>query len=304
MAMRRADGVDLCLATVYNLTPMSIPDAASSVSWPASTPLPAAEHPSSAEVCVVLPTYNEADNLPAMVAALLNLTRPQVDIVVVDDNSPDGTGQVADRLAQHHPGRVHVLHRTAPRGLGRAYLDGFRFALSRPYVYIVQMDADFSHDPADVPRLVEAAQAADVVVGSRYVPGGELDRRWSWWRRFLSWWANAVYTRVLLDISVRDATAGFKCWRREALLGIDLDTVRSNGYVFQVEMAYIAEHLGYRVVEIPIRFEDRRVGSSKMTLRVKLEAAWRVLDIRRRHRYLRRNDPLAASQVAASTKPS
>lgn len=271
-------------------------------------PAPSSDSPGSvppgSPVCVVLPTYNEADNLPAMVAALLNLASLRVDIVVVDDNSPDGTGQVADRLAQRHPGRVYVIHRTGPRGLGRAYLDGFRFALSRGYPFVVQMDADFSHDPADVPRLVEAAQSAEVVVGSRYVEGGKLDRRWSWWRRFLSWWANAVYTRALLDVSVRDATAGFKCWRREALLGIDLDTVRSNGYVFQVEMAYIADHLGYRVVEVPIYFEDRRVGSSKMTLPIKVEAAWRVLDIRRRHRHLRRREPLSLPQVVGSTKPS
>ncbi len=240
-------------------------------------------------ICVVLPTFNEVDNLPAIVAALLDLPLPALQIVVVDDNSPDGTGQVADRLARRHPGRIHVLHRTNDRGLGRAYIEGFRYALNLGAHYIVQMDADFSHAPQDVPRLVDAAQTADVAVGSRYVEGGELDARWSWWRRFLSWWANAVYTQFLLSLSVRDATAGFKCWRREALLGIDLERIRSNGYVFQVEMAYVAEHSGYRVVEVPIYFEDRRVGRSKMTTAVKLEAAWRVFEIRRRHRHLQRS---------------
>lgn len=245
-------------------------------------------------ICVVVPTFNEADNLPAIVAALLDLPLPALQVVVVDDESPDGTGQVADRLARHHPGRIHVLHRTGDRGLGRAYIEGFRYAISLGAEYIVQMDADFSHSPQDVLRLLDAVQTADVAIGSRYVDGGELDARWSWWRRFLSWWANAVYTQLLLGVSVRDATAGFKCWRRETLQGIDVQRIRSNGYVFQVEMAYVAEHLGYRIVEVPIHFEDRRVGRSKMTTQVKLEAAWRVFEIRWRHRRLNRDDRAAA----------
>lgn len=267
-----------------------------------TAPLTPQDHARSPEadgpqVSVVLPTYNEADNLPAIVAALLDLPHPALQIVVVDDASPDGTGQVADRLARRHPGRIHVLHRQNNRGLGRAYIDGFRFAVSQGADYIVQMDADFSHDPEDVLRLLEAVHNADVAVGSRYVEGGSLDRHWNWWRRFLSWWANAVYTRLFLGVSTRDATAGFKCWRRETLQGINLDCIHSNGYVFQVEMAYVAEHLGYRIVEVPIHFEDRRVGHSKMTMQVKLEAAWRVFEIRWRHRHLRRRDSAAVQAM-------
>lgn len=250
-------------------------------------------------ICVVLPTYNEADNLPAIVAALLALPLPNLYLLVVDDNSPDGTGQIADRLARHHPNRVSVIHRQADRGLGKAYIEGFTQAIRMGADYIVQMDADFSHNPEDILRLVAAMPDADVVIGSRYVEGGQLDAQWSWWRRFLSWWANAVYTRLFLGVTVRDATAGFKCWRRETLEGIGLERVHSNGYVFQVEMAYIAEHLGYRVVEVPIYFEDRRVGASKMTMKVKLEAAWRVLEIRWRHRQLRREDRMAAPVLHA-----
>lgn len=246
-------------------------------------------------VVVVLPTFNEADNLPAIVAALLALPIANLKIVVVDDDSPDGTGAIADRLASHHPGRVRVIHREAPRGLGRAYQAGCRLALEMGAQFVVQMDADFSHNPEDVPRLLEAVRDADVVIGSRYVQGGALDREWNWWRRFLSWWANVVWTRLFLSLSVRDATAGFKCWRRAALEGIDLDRIRSNGYVFQVETVYVAEQLGYRVVEIPIFFEDRRLGQSKMSFAVKLEAAWRVLEIRTRHRGAHPSSPVAPS---------
>lgn len=262
-------------------------------------------------ICVVLPTYNEADNLPAMAAELLALPLPALQVVVVDDSSPDGTGAIADRLARHHPGRIHVLHRTGQRGLGRAYIEGFRYALQLGADYIIQMDADFSHSPEDVERLLAAAQKADVAVGSRYVEGGELDTQWNWWRRFLSWWANAVYTRWFLGLSVNDATAGFKCWQRATLEGINLDRIHSNGYVFQVEMAYVAEHLGYHIVEVPIYFEDRRVGRSKMTLPVKFEAAWRVFEIRWRHRRLQQVDkaqpqvlPSAVHRQASHTEPS
>ncbi len=237
-------------------------------------------------VCVVLPTYNEADNLPALAAAVLALPLPNVQLIVVDDASPDGTGQAADRLAAHHPGKVRVLHRTAERGLGRAYVDGFRLALKLGAQYIVQMDADFSHSPADVPRLLEASANADLVIGSRYVEGGALDVNWNWWRRFLSWWANKVWAQIFLGTKVQDATAGFRCWRRATLEGIGLERVRSNGYVFQVEMSYMAERLGYRIVEVPIYFEERRVGRSKMTAGVKFEATWRTAMLRWRHRNL------------------
>lgn len=251
-------------------------------------------------VVVVVPTYNEADNLPAITAALLALPLANLKVVVVDDASPDGTGAIADRLGTHNPDRIKVIHRQAPRGLGRAYQAGCRLALEMGAQFVVQMDADFSHSPDDVPRLLEAASDADVVIGSRYVDGGALDSEWNWWRRFLSWWANTVWTQTFLQLSVKDATAGFKCWRRAALEGINLDRIKSNGYVFQVETIYVAEQLGYRVVEIPIFFEDRRLGRSKMTFGVKLEAAWRVFEIRNRHHGIRRS----AAAVAPSTYPN
>lgn len=259
---------------------------------------PGQDWTTDALVCVVLPTYNEADNLPALTAALLALPLASLQIIVVDDASPDGTGEAANRLAMHHPGRVHVLHRTEQRGLGRAYVAGFRLALQLGAQYIVQMDADFSHSPADVPRLLQAAESADLVIGSRYVEGGALDMHWNWWRRFLSWWANRVWAQLFLGTTVQDATAGFRCWRRATLEGIGLERVRSNGYVFQVEMSYMAERLGYRIVEVPIFFEERRVGRSKMTLGVKIEATWRTAALRWRHRNLAREGRKRSAAIA------
>jgi len=244
------------------------------------------------KLTVVIPTYNEAENVVPMTGALLDLGISALDIVIVDDESPDGTGRIADELAVQHPGRLHVMHRAGPRGLGRAYVDGFRWALQHGADFIVQMDCDFSHSPSYIPQFLDQIQSYDVVVGSRYVPGGKTDERWGWGRWLLSWWANSVYTRLLLGSKVKDATAGFKCWRRETLQGIDLSRIRSQGYVFQVEMAYVTERLGYRVLEIPIYFEDRRVGRSKMTMPVKIEAALRVLEVRWRHRRLRPGDRL------------
>jgi dolichol-phosphate mannosyltransferase len=240
------------------------------------------------QLMVVIPTYNEAENLPAMVGELLAQDLPGLAILIVDDNSPDGTGKVADGLARRHLDRMHVIHREGKLGLGTAYITGFKYALEQGADRIVQMDADFSHSPSYLPQLVEATDEYDVVVGSRYVSGGSLDERWSWWRYFLSWWANSVYTRLILGVKVKDATAGFKCWRRATLEGIGLDRVRSNGYVFQVEMAYLTEKLGYRLLEIPIHFEDRRIGRSKMTVPVKIEAALRTFQIRWRHRRAQR----------------
>ena len=239
-------------------------------------------------IAVVIPTYNEADNLPTMVGELLALGLPGLSILIVDDNSPDGTGNIADDLARRHPERMHVIHRAGKQGLGTAYLTGFGQAMEQGADRIVQMDADFSHSPTYIPQFVDATDEYDVVVGSRYVAGGGTDERWSWWRYFLSWWANSVYARLILGIRVKDATAGFKCWRRSTLEGIGLDRVRSNGYVFQVEMAYLTEKLGYRVLEIPIYFEDRRIGHSKMTTPVKIEAALRTWQIRWRHRNVQR----------------
>jgi dolichol-phosphate mannosyltransferase len=233
---------------------------------------------------VVVPTYNEANNLPVLVAELLALCVPDLVILVVDDNSPDGTGDMADTLAARFPGQVFAHHRQRKEGLGRAYLDGFNRALALGAARIIQMDADFSHPPSAIPRMLELIADHDVVVGSRYVSGGQLDERWSWWRRFLSWWANEIWSRRLLGLHTRDITAGFKCWRRATLLGIGLDRVQANGYAFQVEMTYLTERLGYRIIEIPIYFEDRRIGKSKMSIPVKIQGAVDVLRIWRRHR--------------------
>jgi dolichol-phosphate mannosyltransferase len=246
------------------------------------------------KLTVVIPTYNEADNIRAMNSALLGLDLPYLNVLYVDDESPDGTGRIADELAAQSGGRVNVVHRTGQRGLGRAYVDGFRWALADGAGLIVQMDCDFSHSPQYIPQFVERIQGYDVVVGSRYVSGGKTDERWGFGRWLLSWWANSIYTRLILGSAVKDTTAGFKLWRRETLLGLDLARIHSQGYVFQVEMAYVTEKLGYRFLEIPIYFEDRRIGQSKMTVPVKFEAATRVWELRRRHRHLRPSDRLAA----------
>lgn len=233
---------------------------------------------------VVIPTYNEAENLPAITAELFNLGLEDLQILIVDDDSPDGTGRVADDLSrQYYPDRFHVIHRQGKLGLGTAYVTGFTEAMKRGADTIIQMDADFSHSPSYIPRMLEKIGDYDVVIGSRYVSGGELDERWGWWRWLLSWWANVVWTRLILGVRTKDATAGFKCWRSSALQRIGLERITSNGYVFQVEMAYVSEKLNFRILEIPIYFEDRRIGRSKMTVPVKIEAALRVFEIRWRH---------------------
>lgn len=234
---------------------------------------------------VVIPTYNEADNLPVLADELWALGVPGLEIMVVDDNSPDGTGQVADELASRRPDKFHVIHRPGKSGLGTAYITGFKRALELGAHYIAQMDADFSHSPAYIPIFLDAIRDYDVVVGSRYVPQGKLDERWGTGRLLLSRWGN-FYAKLILGVQSQDATGGFKLWRRETLLGIQLDRIRSNGYIFQVEMTYVTERLGYRVLEIPIYFEDRRIGHSKMTMGVKLEAAWRTWEVWWRHRHL------------------
>lgn len=242
-----------------------------------------------AAVTVVMPTYNEADNLEEMAEALFALPLTRLRLLIVDDNSPDGTGRLADTLAArfNEPGRerMAVIHRRGKGGLGTAYVAGMQRALADGADFVVQMDADFSHSPDYiVPMLgVSLATGADVIIGSRYVPGGSLDEGWSWWRQWLSWWAN-LYSRFVLRIRVRDMTAGFKLWRRQALIDIGLETIRSNGYIFQVEMAYLSEKLGYRIIEVPIHFADRRIGQSKMDVPVKIESAWRVWELRWRHR--------------------
>lgn len=238
------------------------------------------------KVMIVIPTYNEADNLPKIVAELFPLAIEGLEILVVDDNSPDGTGQIADELAERYPGQIHVIHRRAKLGLGTAYVAGFRYALGHRADYIVEMDADFSHSPSYIPQFLEKIKDYDVVVGSRYVPGGQLDEKWGLGRYLLSWWANSVYTRLILGLQVKDVTAGFKCFRRRVLEAIDLSTIHSGGYIFQVEMAYLCEKKGFRVLEIPIYFEDRQIGQSKMSMPVKLEAVWRVWELKWRYRNL------------------
>ncbi len=247
---------------------------------------PVAGVPADSQTFVVIPTYNEAENLPVLAAELVALDVQGLRLLIVDDNSPDGTGQVADDLAGRYSGVIFVRHRETKEGLGRAYLDGFGRALELGADYVIQMDADFSHPPSTIPVMLSLMPDYDVVVGSRYVDGGQLDERWSWWRRFLSWWANEVWSRRLLALRTRDITAGFKCWRRSTLEGIDLDRVRSDGYAFQVEMAFLAERLGFRIKEIPIYFEDRRIGKSKMSIPVKLQGALDVVRILYRHRHV------------------
>ncbi len=239
---------------------------------------------------VVLPTYNEAQNIDGMTAALLELPLEDLAILIVDDDSPDGTGLLADRLAAEQPERVQVLHRVKKRGLGSAYVEGFHHVLKSGAQAIIQMDSDFSHAPRYIPDMLTMLSDYDVVVGSRYVEGGSLDEHWGWGRRLLSVFANSVYTRLILGLQVRDVTAGFRAWRRETLLGLGLQRVRSNGYVFQVELAYLTERLGYRVHETPIYFEDRRIGRSKMSQRIKFEAVWRTLQVAQRYRKLTPDD--------------
>jgi dolichol-phosphate mannosyltransferase len=237
--------------------------------------------PATSPVWVVVPTFNEADSIEALVRAVRERLPAERRVLVVDDASPDGTGAIADRLAAEL-GDVEVLHRPGKLGLGPAYVAGFRVALDGGAALVVQMDADFSHDPGELPSLLEATGSADLVVGSRYVPGGRvLD--WGRGRRAISTLGSA-YARGVLGLEVRDMTSGFKCWARETLLGIDLESVRSQGYAFQVEMTYRAISAGYAVREIPITFRDRRVGQSKMTGSIVLEAALKVPALRLRGR--------------------
>jgi dolichol-phosphate mannosyltransferase len=247
---------------------------------------------------VVLPTYNEVSNLEGITQAILDLGLPNLSILVVDDESPDGTGALADRLAERWPGRLACLHRAGRRGLGRAYVDGFRWALAHDADPIIQMDADFSHPPRYLPRFLELVEQHDVVVGSRWVRGGEVDDSWGADRFLLSSGAN-LYARAILGIRTHDATAGFKCWRRSALEAIDVDRIVSDGYIFQVEMTYVAERLGLSVFELPIRFEVRHTGHSKMSFGVKLEAMWRVFQVGQRHRSIR---PARALPLARTAK--
>jgi dolichol-phosphate mannosyltransferase len=225
---------------------------------------------------VIVPTYNERLNLPPLVEGVL--AHDGVSMLVVDDQSPDGTGQLADELAAKHAGRLTVMHRTGRKGLGRSYIDGIKKAITERVDIICQMDADLSHDPGHLPDLIAASGAADIVIGSRYVPGGAIVN-WPARRRLLSRFAN-LYIRGVTRLSARDCTSGYRCWRREALASLPLDRFFSDGYSFLVEMLFVASRRGYRIVEVPITFVERREGESKISRGVLLESAitpWRLI---------------------------
>jgi dolichol-phosphate mannosyltransferase len=226
---------------------------------------------------VCLPTYNERENIEPMLRALGELLGEDDGVLVIDDASPDGTGDIADRLVEELP-FVRVLHREAKQGIGPAYLDGFRRALAEGAELVLEMDCDFSHDPHAVPQLIAASADADLVLGSRYVEGGGV-RNWGLVRRAISRWGS-LYAQILLGTSVRDLTGGFKCYRRAVLERIDLDAISALGYAFQIETTYRALRAGFRVVEVPIVFVDREVGGSKMSRAIVLEAIWRVPALR------------------------
>jgi dolichol-phosphate mannosyltransferase len=230
---------------------------------------------SAPRALLCLPTYDEAENIRPITAAIL--AAAPVEILVIDDNSPDGTGRIADEIAASDP-RVHVLHRAGKEGLGKAYLAGFRWALERDYDLVLEMDADFSHHPRYLPAMLAAARDADLVLGSRYVAGGGTVN-WGLGRKLLSR-GGSLYARTILGLGVRDLTGGFKCFRREVLEAIELETVECSGYAFQIELTYRAHRRGFRIAEIPIVFEDRRVGASKMSRRIVLEAIAKVWSIR------------------------
>jgi len=242
------------------------------------------------KIILVIPTYNEAENLPRLVSALLLLKTPNLHLLIVDDNSPDGTGGIADDLAGAHPDGVAVLHREQKLGLGRAYLHGFRVALEMGADVVGEMDADFSHPVEKVPELVETLKSCDIALGSRYIKGGSLDEGWPVWRKMLSVFGN-IYARTILRLPPRDVTGGFRLYRRETLLGMPLERVRSNGYIFQVEMLYLAHLCGFRAQEVPFHFADRKWGESKMSFWIQREAALRVWQVWWAYRDLRRRPP-------------
>lgn len=225
---------------------------------------------------IVVPTYNERENLPPLLDRIFEVV-PQVEVLVVDDNSPDGTGALADARAASDP-RVHVLHRAGKEGLGKAYIAGFRWALERDYTHVFEMDADFSHDPATLPRFLEAADQADVVLGSRWVEGGGTVG-WPLRRQLLSK-GGSLYARTVLGVDIRDLTGGFKCFHRRVLAAMDLDAIQTRGYGFQIELTWRALRQGFKVVEIPIRFADRVAGQSKMSMRIMSEAFTMVWKLR------------------------
>jgi dolichol-phosphate mannosyltransferase len=222
----------------------------------------------------VIPTYNEAENIPKLVAAVLELP-VAVNLLIVDDNSPDGSGDLAEQMKSNHPERIQVMHRKGKLGLGSAYIQGFHQAIKEGADFIGQMDADFSHPIDKIPVLMETLESCDFVIGSRYVSGGKLDENWPFWRKWLSGFGN-FYARTLLGLKIRDVTGGYRLWKKETLNAMPLERVKSNGYIFQVEMSYVATLLDFTCKETPIYFADRRWGQSKMSLRIQLEAAYRT----------------------------
>jgi dolichol-phosphate mannosyltransferase len=225
---------------------------------------------------VIIPTYNERDNIKQIVPQVLE-KHSGIDVLIVDDGSPDGTGMIADSMSEENS-RISVIHRKNKSGLGTAYVAGFKYAIQKRYDYIFEMDADFSHDPKYIPEFLNAIKEADLVIGSRYISGVNVIN-WPMSRLLLSYYAN-LYSRIVTGLPVKDATGGFKCFRREVLEAIDLDKVRSNGYSFQIEMSFRAKRKGFRIKEIPIVFEDRRVGQSKMSKKIVREAIWMVWRLR------------------------
>jgi dolichol-phosphate mannosyltransferase len=227
------------------------------------------------QLTVIIPTYNEAENLPKMVSALFSLPIPDLKLLVVDDNSPDHTGEIAEQLAKEHSGAISVIHRAGKMGLGTAYIAGFKHCLATGADAVCQMDADFSHPVEKLVEMVSILPGCDVVIGSRYVRGGQLDEHWPVWRKALSGWAN-FYARTILGLPVRDCTGGFRMFKRHVLAALPLDRIRSNGYIFQVETIYLITRLGFHCQEIPIYFAERLLGKSKMSFRIQFEAAVRV----------------------------
>ena len=228
-------------------------------------------------IVVIVPTYDEAENLPKMVSALFALPL-DLNVLVVDDASPDGTGQIADDLSATHPGRMSVIHREGKMGLASAYRQAFRSLFESNVDLIAHLDCDFSHDPAVLVEMAKLIENCDVVFGSRYIPGGSTDIRWPLWRKALSAWGN-FYARTILGLPIRDVTGGYRMWKRETLKAIPLDRVKSNGYIYTVEMAYLTYCLGFKIRETPIYFADRRWGKSKMSFRIQVEAAFRVWSV-------------------------
>ncbi|GAB4404514.1 MAG: polyprenol monophosphomannose synthase [Anaerolineales bacterium] len=243
------------------------------------------------KITVVIPTYNEAENLPKLVSALFSLPL-DLHLLVVDDGSPDGTGELAEELSQKYPNRIEVLHRPGKMGLRSAYLNGFQKILDSDSQAIVQMDADFSHDPTVLTEMAKLLESNDVVLGSRYVSGGSVDKKWPIWRKWLSAFGN-FYARTILSLPLHDVTTGYRMWRSETLKQMPFERIQATGYIFLVEMIYLAHCLKFKVGEAPIYFADRRFGKSKMSFKIQLEAAIRIWQVLWNYRDLRKAGKLA-----------